>query len=209
MPLYEYECANQHRSTVRRPIAERRDPFTCACGTAGHLVPSLPGVGKVIGTDTPGQKTSLRELAKKQTMAAQDTMVDWKCEDGHVTIEVYRGEVPKECPCETCGKPTKRVIGMPQLDTWTDQGRHAAGGYYDVQLGRWFNSKQELRDYMAENNIGEGGDDRTVLLRQAEAKAKADEQDRIVFEMLDRQRPDEVAADKWALDSLKQQHPDW
>ncbi len=213
MPLYEYECPKRTRTTVHRSMGDRAKPIACACGCEmiARLVPSLPGRGIVTGSDTPGQKTVLKDLARVQREAAQDTMVDWKCEDGHVTVEVYRGEVPTECPCETCGKPTKRVVGgMPMLDTWTRENRHAAGGYYDRQLGRWITSPGHLREVMAEMQVQEGGDDRTVLLRQAEAKAKADAQDRIVFEMLDQLKPDVIDEnDRHAMTALKAAHPNW
>lgn len=213
MPLYEYDCEKGHRTPMfRKRISEMNDPLPCAtCGGETKLGVSLTGRGIVTGSDTPGQKTVLKDLARVQRESVQDTMVDWKCEDGHVTVEVYRGEIPAECLCETCGKPTKRVPGgMPMLDTWTREGRHAAGGYYDAQLGRWINSPSHLREVMAEMQVQEGGDDRGALLRQAEAKAKADAQDRVVFEMLDQLKPDVIDEnDRHAMTALKAAHPDW
>lgn len=210
MPLYEYKCPAGHRTPILRNMEDRNLPAPCDCGMLATLAPSLPARGIVTGSETPGQKTVLKDLARVQRESVQDTMVDWKCEDGHVTVEVYRGEIPAECACETCGKPTKRVVGMPMLDTWTREGRHAAGGYYDQQLGRWITSPSHLREVMAEMQVQEGGDDRTVLLRQAEAKAKADAQDRIVFEMLDQLKPDVIDDnDRHAMTALKAAHPDW
>lgn len=44
MPLYEYECANHHRTERVRKIAERHDPLACACGEAMTLTISRPHV---------------------------------------------------------------------------------------------------------------------------------------------------------------------
>ena len=77
MPLYEYQCAKGHRSSVWKPHTESSIPEECpTCGEVAHKVVSLFSVGiklvhKAVGDDERIASKLFKEEADAHSRAVE------------------------------------------------------------------------------------------------------------------------------------------
>lgn len=166
MPLYEYKCPVGHRTNILRKMEDRDLPTSCDCGMLATLAVSHPARGIVTGSETPGgvrNRSTSREgftvleesetFVMRQRGSAPD-LEDWVCADGHRAFEVYlEGQRPTHTPdCLVCGKPTKRIVGVPSPDWFTQEH---PDGYFEPALGRWIRSRAHMEEVKRELGVVE------------------------------------------------------
>lgn len=205
MPLYEYVCPKHHAHVELHRFDARPDTVPCdRCPDTARYVLSAPARGIVTGSTNPSglhvppTRDGFRVTEATDTLVVREkggglVCVDYRCDNGHETMEVYDGDKPSTYACPECGAATVEVPGLPMVDWFTAEGFHASGGYYNRGLGKWVKSRADRQRIMDEQGVVEGYDDRTDVLKRAKVKAQEDEEDRIVWEMLQLPTPTDNA----------------